>query len=296
LKISRAPKSAFLIPHSSIPPPASPSSCIDTTLEEGILFRKAFKKEDKEGMFIAGIYLVLTLVMTFPLTAGEDKPQTDKGVGEKSAVSTPSSTETDTASKGEAVDKGKKAGEEGGTPTVGGGGRDFLRLAEPKPRVEKKPSQKNVPWGGYWGAVYRRSPEEEEALEEPGLKPPQPQKAKPVEKPRSLAEYREVDFAKFASGSYASDFGGKYVRFHCRFVGLAPEGMRLHDFPSPEYLNFMVVGTGTSMESLTVAARTGLGDKIFRMESGREITLYGLAHRLGLSGLTLIVEEVETRK
>jgi len=35
---------------------------------------------------------------------------------------------------------------------------------------------------------------------------------------------------------------------------------------------------------------------MFRIESGREITLYGRAHRLGLSGLTLVVDEIEIGK
>ncbi len=58
------------------------------------------------------------------------------------------------------------------------------------------------------------------------------------------------------------------------------------------------------MENLTVVASMGKsasggagpGDRMFRIESGREITLYGRAHRLGLSGLTLVVDEIETRK
>lgn len=274
---------------------------------KGIFLR--LREEGPEIMWRVGIYLILMLAVSQTpiggaIVAEEDKPQTDKGTTEKSAPSKPASPEVENdkaSSSNSAVeektpDKDKKDG--GGpeeAPSPAGKDRGFLRLAEPKSITEKKQTPKRIPWGGYWGAVYRRSPEEGDAYGGPEPLPP-PKEARPPEKPTSLVEYKEVDFAKFASGSYASDYGGRYVKFDCRFVGLAPEGMRLKDFPPPDYINFIVVGKGSSMESLTVIASAELADKVFRMESDKEVTLYGLARRLGLSGLTLVVEEIEPHK
>ena len=279
-----------------------------------------------------GVYLVLMfalanlpqarLVLSLPSVAGEDKPQVEKGVAEKAS---PERSEGSTPEE-KASDKDEKpvpspGGGAGKSPTNevrGEGARDFLKLAEPRPLTEKQP-QKKSQWGGYWGAVYRRSLDEEPevgeresesasggpgGLQSPSGEPKRTSGRATPEKPASLAEYKEVDFARFASGSYASDYGDKYVKLRCRFASLAPEGMRLQDFPPPGYLNFIVVGTGSSMENLTVVASmgksasggAGLGDRMFRIESGREITLYGRAHRLGLSGLTLVVDEIEVRK
>ncbi|HHT9153800.1 MAG TPA: hypothetical protein ACFYEM_09795, partial [Candidatus Hypogeohydataceae bacterium YC40] len=237
--------------------------------------------------------------------AGEDKPQTNKPAlgppeaekgteAEKSTSSDGTKERLETKSSDiskETPQRSREGIEEGAkgssAPSTSGAAqtpgqpkadtaRDFLRLAEPKSLTEKKQPPKNVPWGGYWSAIYRNSPDEEE---EPGgleTRLPKPGTVKPAEKPLSLAEYMDVDFARFASGSYASDYGGRYVKFRCRFASLAPEGMRLNDFPPPQFLNFIVVGPGSSMENLTVVARAELGDKIFRMESGKEIPLYGL--------------------
>jgi hypothetical protein len=239
------------------------------------------------------VYLLFAFSLSSPVFADEDKPKlesasekTSPEVKAPDRESNPSQTDED-KSPPEGPEGAKKA-PDGSTPPT----RDFLKLAEPKPLTEKKPQKKNVPWGGYWSAVYRNSPEEEE---EPSPLPP-PKKAKPVEQPLTLAEYKEVDYARFASGSYASEYADTYVKFRCRFASIAPEGMRLRDFPPPDYLNFMVVGPGSSMESLIVSAKKSLADQIFRMESGREITLYGRAHRLGLSGLTVVVDEIETKK
>ncbi|HHT9141032.1 MAG TPA: hypothetical protein ACFYEA_06150 [Candidatus Tripitaka californicus] len=256
--------------------------------------------------------LVLSLLPVVGAVAGEDKPQAEKGAAEKAS---PEGSEV-SAPEEKTSDKDKKPVLS--PPEVRGeGARDFLKLAEPRPLTEKQP-QKKGQWGGYWGAVYRRSLDEEpevgERESEPDSSasasdrlqshPGEPKRTPLPEKPASLAEYKEVDFARFASGSYASDYGDKYVKLRCRFASLAPEGMRLQDFPPPGYLNFIVVGTGSSMENLTVVASMGKsasggagpGDRMFRIESGREITLYGRAHRLGLSGLTLVVDEIETRK
>ncbi len=233
-------------------------------------------------------YLALVLAVALPATAEQDKPQPDN-TPKASAEKTPSEEKAPALNQN---DSGPAKGKEQADTA-----RDFLRLAEPKSPIEKK-TKKNIPWGGYWSPVYRGSPEEEE--EESSLGGPstagRQKLAKPEEKPPSLAEYREVDFARLASGSYASEYADKYIKFRCRFASLAPEGMRLHDFSPPEYVNFIVVGPGSSMENLTVVARSGLADKVFRVESGKEITLYGRAHRLGLSGLTLIVDEIETGK
>lgn len=265
--------------------------------------------------------LVLSLLSVVGAVAGEDKPKAEKGAAEKastegSEVSAPEEKTSDKDKK--PVTSPPKADEGAGKSRTnevrGEGARDFLKLAEPRPLTEKQP-QKKGQWGGYWGAVYRRSLDEEpevgERESEPDSSasasdrlqshPGEPKRTPLPEKPASLAEYKEVDFARFASGSYASDYGDKYVKLRCRFASLAPEGMRLQDFPPPEYLNFIVVGTGSSMENLTVVASMGKsasgaagpGDRMFRIESGREITLYGHAHRLGLSGLTLVVEEIE---
>jgi hypothetical protein len=244
--------------------------------------------------------LILILFIAFSAASGEDKPNppvpsdkisTEKPTPEEKAPDKDKKPVLSPPKAGEGTEGDAKAPSK---PDKGGPPRDFLKLAEPKPLNEKKQAPKNIPWGGYWSAVFRGSPDEEEPTLE--SRPPRPEPLKPEAKPHSLAEYKEVDFARFASGSYASEYGGKYVRLRCRFASLAPEGTRLSDFPPPEYINFLVVGLGSSMENLTVAARAELGDKIFRMESGKEITLYGLAHRLGLSGLTLVVEEIETVK
>ncbi|HHT9155581.1 MAG TPA: hypothetical protein ACFYD5_07185 [Candidatus Tripitaka sp. YC43] len=290
-------------------------------------------------MWRVGVYLVLMfalanlpqarLVLSLPSVAGEDKPQAEKGVAEKASPGGsggPAPEEKTSDKKGEkpVPSPGEGAGKSPTNEVRGEGARDFLKLAEPRPLTEKQP-QKKSQWGGYWGAVYRRSLDEEPEVGEresesglpeasapggPGGLPPPSGEPKQTggratpEKPASLAEYKEVDFARFASGSYASDYGDKYVKLRCRFASLAPEGMRLQDFPPPEYLNFIVVGTGSSMENLTVVAGMGKsasggagpGDRMFRIESGREITLYGRAHRLGLSGLTLVVEEIENSR
>jgi|GEM_PF-4429164 len=274
------------------------------------------------------------LVLSLPSVAGEDKPQAEKGVSEKASPEgsggpapeekTSGKDEKPVTSPGEGADASRSTNE-----VRGEGARDFLKLAEPKSLTGKKQTPKSTTWGGYWGTIYRRSLDEEPEVGERESEPDPPQAGASVpslrsragsgglqspsgepkqtggratsEKPASLAEYKEVDFARFASGSYASDYGDKYVKLRCRFASLAPEGMRLQDFPPPEYLNFIVVGLGSSMENLTVVASMGKsasggagpGDRMFRIESGREITLYGRAHRLGLSGLTLVVDEIE---
>lgn len=268
-------------------------------------------------MWRVGVYLVLMLAVSLLAVAGATAPASGGASGgdkTQAEGDNPPKAEGVKGAEERAPDKDKKTESDVKSPSEsdkGGPSRDFLKLAEPKSLTGKKQAPKGSKWGGYWGAVYRRSPDEEPEMGERDSEPDQPQagasapgglpppsgelkRTKPPEKPASLAEYKEVDFARLASGSYASDYGDKYVKFHCRFASLAPEGMRLQDFPPPEYLNFIVVGTGSSMENLTVVARKEMADRVFRMESGREITLYGRAHRLGLSGLTLVVEEVET--
>ena len=271
--------------------------------------------------------LVISLLSVVGAVAGKDKPQAEKGVAEKASPGGSGGPAPEEKTSDKKDEKPVPSPSEGvGAPRStnevrGEGARDFLKLAEPKSLTGKKQTPKSTQWGGYWGAVYRRSLDEEPevgeresepdsstsvsgGLQSPSGEPKRTSGRATPEKPASLAEYKEVDFARFASGSYASDYGDKYVKLRCRFASLAPEGMRLQDFPPPEYLNFIVVGTGSSMENLTVVASMGKsasggagpGDRMFRIESGREITLYGRAHRLGLSGLTLVVDEIEIGK
>ncbi|MFN3466073.1 MAG: hypothetical protein ACK4WF_00015 [Candidatus Brocadiales bacterium] len=261
-------------------------------------------------MYRLGTYLVLMLALSLTVFAGEDKPKGGSdGAADRQGEVAPDKDKKPVLSPPKAGEGAEGNAKSHSGPDKGEPSRDFLKLAEPKSFTGKK-TPKGTKWGGYWGAVYRRSLDEEPEMGErdsgpeggastTGELPPALSKQKPTkppERPASLAEYKEVDFARFASGSYASDYGDKYVKFHCRFASLAPEGMRLQDFPPPEHLNFIVVGTGSSMENLTVVARKEMADRVFRMESGKEITLYGRAHRLGLSGLTLVVDEIESVK
>lgn len=187
--------------------------------------------------------------------------------------------------------KGDLAREEAeGKKETGDSRRQFLRLAEPK----KAAPPKRSPWGGYWSAIYgEKSLDEEDAEKKEESNPPE---ADTDVSPPPLSEYKEVDFGKFASGSYAQEYENKYVKMRCKFLSLAPEGARLVDFLPPDYANFVVTGTATSMTSLTVAARTEKADKVFALESQKEIVLYGKARRVELSRLTLVVEEIEVKK
>ncbi len=250
--------------------------------------------------------LMITLAISFPLVAepietgasGEGKPQAESDSKKAEAVATEKpTTETTKHTEEKTTETTEQTPSGTAATTKKEVSRDFLKLAEPK--STKKQPQKRHPWGGYWSAVYRDSslPGEEDQDPE-GLESqlPSPKPQKHVEKPLSLAEYKEVDFAKFASGMYVSDYAGKYVKFYCRFASLAPEETRLANFPPPKYVNFIIVSTGSSMENLTVVAGAELGDKIFQMESGKEITLYGLAQRLSLSAMTLVVDEIEVNQ
>lgn len=197
----------------------------------------------------------------------------------------PSQTRSERSeSKGDLASEGAEGKKETGETR-----RQFLRLAEPQAKKAAPP--KRLPWGGYWSAIYGEKPldeEDAEKMEESNLP-----KADTDEAPPPLSGYKEVDFGKFASGSYAQEYENKYVKMRCKFLSLAPEGARLGDFLPPDYANFVVTGTATSMTSLTVAVRTQKADKVFALESQKEIVLYGRARRVGLSGLTLVVEEIE---
>ncbi|MDO8137739.1 MAG: hypothetical protein Q6354_08875 [Candidatus Brocadiales bacterium] len=176
--------------------------------------------------------------------------------------------------------------------TAGETKREFLRLAEPKAKKAAPP--KRSPWGGYWGAIYG-----EKSLEEEGAGPTKeesnPPKADIDVPPPTLSEYMEVDFGKLASGSYAIEYENKYLKVRCRFLSLAPEGTRIKDYQPPGYINFIVGGPGTGMASLTVVAKREKADKVFGLESQKEVVIYGKALRLGLSGLTLMIEEIEKK-
>lgn len=206
----------------------------------------------------------------------------------------------------EATSKARKTDKAGKPPATGS--RDFLRLAEPRVKKKKRPMVR--PYGSYWTAAYGSKIVEEDSDEyveeyvRPYFSPyaavpAEPEKPKRLKlspiTPPPLSEFIEVDFSRFASGSYVSEYADKFVKMRCKFASLAPEGMRLEEFPAPDYVNFLVTGTGSTMFSLTVAAPREKASKIFGLESQKEIILYGRAVKLGLTGITLVVEEVEAK-
>lgn len=214
----------------------------------------------------------------------------------------------------------REAGPQGPTSETAKGpvseGRDFLKLAGPE-AMKKKEIPAKAPYGSYWTSLYGGRETEGETDEQEGkhlrpsfspyyaepVKPQVPEKSQEPLAPKELqlvpltppplSEFEEVDFAKFASGSYVSEYADKFVKMKCRFASLAPGGMRLDEFPTPGYVNFLVTGTGSTMFSLTVVMPSGKAGKVFGLESQKEIILYGRAVKLGLNELTLLVEEVE---
>ncbi len=194
------------------------------------------------------------------------------------------------------------------------GERAFLKLAEPRQKKKKKGSDR--PYGSYWTSLYGGKKAEAESDEKTGQpvepsfspyyaapvkpqrlqRPREPEELKlPPLTPPPLSEFVETDFARFASGSYASEYADKFVKIRCKFARLAPKGMRLKEFPAPGYVNLLVTGTSSTMFSLTVAVPSAKAGRVLGLESQKEIILYGRAVKLGLSGLTLLVEEIETK-
>lgn len=209
---------------------------------------------------------------------------------------------------------GSHEGEKKAAKKSTGASRDFLKLAEPATKKKKKGDSAR-PYGSYWTALYGGRTEAEAGIdeetgepEEPAFSPyyAKPSKPRKTTRPRvsgdlkltpltppPLSEFVEVDFARFASGAFASEYADKFVKLKCEFASLAPQGMRLKEFPAPEYVNFMVKGVGTTMYGLTVAMPSAKARKLFGLESHKEIFLYGRAVRLGMSRLTVLVEKVD---
>ncbi len=233
------------------------------------------------------VIIIALLALSLPAAAGQEK----------------------TDNKEETKAQDTKATEK---PTTGK--RDFLKLAGPETETKKKKKGSHS-YSGYWTSLYGGKKVEIETDEETGqpvepsfspyyaeparpVRPQRPQTpAKPDElqilplTPPPLEEFTEVDFGKFASGSYATEYADKFVRIRCKFASIAPRGMRLKQFPAPKYVNFLV--TDSTMFSLTVAVPSAKASKVFGLESQKEIILYGRAVKLGLNKLTLLVEEVE---
>ncbi|MFQ5862721.1 MAG: hypothetical protein ACE5IC_06320 [Candidatus Brocadiales bacterium] len=246
---------------------------------------------------------LIAFVLSLPAAIGQEKSgdeQKPTSSGEEAKVD----RGPETNEKGEHKEAKPQEATQEGTKRPAPGGRDFLRFAEPK---TKKKRPKTRPYGSYWMAPFGGRMVEEDTDEyvdehvrpyfSPYGIPTEPAKPKELKlsplTPPPLSEFVEVDFARFASGSYVSEYADKFVKIRCRFASLAPEGMRLEKFPAPDYVNFLVTGTGSTMFSLTVVAPRAEASKVLGLESQREIILYGRAVRMGLSGLTLVVEEVE---
>ena len=239
------------------------------------------------------IIALLAFVLSLPAAAGQEK----------------------TDNKEETRTQDTKAGT-GEKPTTGK--RDFLKLAGPETEMKKKKKGSHS-YSGYWTSLYKGKKVEIETDEETGrpvepsfspyyaepVRPVKPQRPRTPGKPDELQilpltpppleEFTEVDFGKFASGSYVTEYADKFVRIRCKFASIAPRGMRLKQFPAPKYVNFLVTGTGSTMFSLTVAVPGAKASKVFGLESQKEIILYGRAVKLGLNKLTLLVEEVEAK-
>ncbi|MEE9201456.1 MAG: hypothetical protein V3V45_08435 [Candidatus Brocadiales bacterium] len=239
------------------------------------------------------VIIIALLALSLPATAGQEK--------------------ADNTEEAKAQDIKAGATEK---PTTGK--RDFLKLAGPETEMKKKKKGSHS-YSGYWTSLYKGKNVEIETDEETGrpvgpsfspyyaeparpVRPQRPQTpAKPDElqilplTPPPLEEFTEVDFGKFASGSYVTEYADKFVQLRCKFASIAPRGMRLKQFPAPKYVNFLVTGTGSTMFSLTVAVPSAKASKVFGLESQKEIILYGRVVKLGLNELTLLVEEVEPK-
>ncbi|MFQ5956167.1 MAG: hypothetical protein ACE5KK_00145 [Candidatus Brocadiales bacterium] len=247
--------------------------------------------------------LVLAFALSLPAVVGQEK-SSDEQKSASSGTEAGPDKDQKTNEEGRHKEAKSKAAPQRVAPESTPGGRDFLRFAEPKTK-KKKP--KTRPYGSYWMAPYggKMVDEDEDVFVEESVRPyfsPYGTSTEPAESkelklspltPPPLSEFIEADFARLASGSYVSEYADKFVKMRCKFASLAPEGMRLKEFPAPDYVNFLVTGTGSTMFSLTVVAPREKASKVFGLESQKEIILYGRAVRLGLSGLTLVVEEVE---
>lgn len=260
---------------------------------------------------------LLVFSLSVPVAGGRESS------GDKKESLSPGAGVGGDADKAPDSDKGKSHREAGPQESPAetakepvSGGRDFLKLAGPE-AMKKKEIPARAPYGSYWTSLYGGRDVEGETSEQEGersqpsfspyyaepVKPQVPGKSQEPQAPKELqlapltppplSEFEEVDFAKFASGSYVSEHADKFVKIRCRFASLAPGGMRLDEFPTPGYVNFLVTGTGSTMFSLTVVIPSGKAGKVFGLESQKEIILYGRAVKLGLNELTLLVEEVE---
>lgn len=141
------------------------------------------------------------------------------------------------------------------------------------------------PWGGMWGA-YIAPPSQtgsEEATSQNIETPP----------PASWDDYEEVDFGKFASGSYVSDYANKYIKVKCRFTSIGSEFVEFTEYQRPEYVTFIVTGVESQLSSLRVVMRKSQADTVFKLKPDKEIVLYGKAAQVDLYTPTIEVLKIE---
>ncbi|HHT9124666.1 MAG TPA: hypothetical protein ACFYD6_02495 [Candidatus Brocadiia bacterium] len=152
-------------------------------------------------------------------------------------------------------------------------------------RVDASPSPKRQPWSGIWYAPLKKSSPSvgEELLSQNVETPP----------PASWDDYKEVDFGKFASGSYGADYANKYVKIKCRFSRLGSEFVEFPKYPRTEYVTCIVTGVSSQLRSLSVVMSRSQADVVFKLKPQEEIDLYGKAVQIDLHTLTMEVRKIE---
>lgn len=144
---------------------------------------------------------------------------------------------------------------------------------------------KRRPWGGLWHAPIRQpSPSIGEETSSQNIETPPP---------ASWEDYKKVDFGKFASGSYVSDYANKYLTFKCRFSSIGSEFVEFAKYPQPEYVTFIVAGVESKLHSLRVVMSRQQADPVFKLKPQKEIVLYGKAVQVDLHTLTMEVLKIE---
>lgn len=152
-------------------------------------------------------------------------------------------------------------------------------------KVKTSSAPKRQPWGSVWRApLYRASPSiAGETLPQNIETPP----------PASWEDYKNVDFGKFASGSYTSDYANKYVKIKCRFSRIASEFVEVPKYPRPDYVTFIATGVDSRLYSLNVVVSRADADTVFKLKPQEEIILYGKAVQIDLHTLSMEVRKIE---
>ncbi len=156
------------------------------------------------------------------------------------------------------------------------------RLSTPDSRPE---TQGRRPWGGFWAAPLNQPA--------PSVGEETPSQDIETPPPASWDDYKEVDFGKFASGSYGSDYANKYVKIKCRFSRIGSEFVEVPKYPRPEYVTFVVTGVGSQLYNLIVVVPRPQADAVFKLKPQKEIVLYGKAVQVDFHTLTLEVRKIE---